>query len=55
MTVFFRWIVHNPLIANLMTFCILLGGGSAVASAPSPLKPSLQVHVKPPSVLVALM
>ncbi len=43
MTVFFRWIVHNPLIANLLTFCILLGGGSAYLTMPQEYLPPVNL------------
>ena len=43
MNVFFRWIVHNPLIANLLTFCLLLGGGIAYRTMPQEYLPPVNL------------
>ena len=43
MSAFFSWIVHDPLIANLLTFCLLLGGGIAYRTMPQEYLPSVNL------------
>ena len=43
MSAFFRWIVHNPLIANLLTCCLLLGGGSSYRTMPQEYLPPVNL------------
>ena len=43
MTRFFGWVVRNPLVANLLSFCLLLGGAGAYLAMPQEYLPPINL------------